>query len=101
MRRWSSPIPFSGPRQYEIPERPGVFVLLRSVKDPSTVLKIASARSLREAYLRTLNEPAGNWPVAPEGFLFFEAVTETEEATRLLAEYRRKRGERPMYNSGF
>jgi hypothetical protein len=101
MRRWSSPITLSGLSQFEVPERPGVFVLLRSVKDPSTVLKIASARSLREAFLRTLDEPLENWPVTPEGFLFFEAVTETEEASRLLAEYRRRRGERPMYNSGF
>jgi hypothetical protein len=101
MRRWSSPIPLTGLSQYEVPERPGVFVLLGSVEDPTTVLKIASARSLREAFLRTLDEPIGNWPVTPEGFLFFEAVTETEEATRFLAEYRRKRGHRPMYNSGF
>ncbi|WP_339737357.1 hypothetical protein [uncultured Maricaulis sp.] len=84
-----------------VPNRPGVYVLLRDETDPSSVLKISSSRSLREAFSHVRLEPEANWPVRPTAFLYFESLSESEEATRFLAEYRDRRGERPMYNSGF
>ncbi|WP_417485493.1 hypothetical protein [Maricaulis salignorans] len=84
-----------------VPNRPGVYVLLRSESDPSSVLKIASSRSLREAFSQVRLEPAANWPVRPAAFLYFESLSESEEATRFRAEYKQRRGEYPMYNSGF
>ncbi len=101
MRRWSSPLPFSAMNARRVPDRPGVYVLLRSESDPSSVLKIASSRSLRDAFKHVADEPIANWPVAPKAFLYFESLSESEEATRFRAEYKRRRGQRPMYNSGF
>ena len=101
MRQWSKPIPLARLRAREVPNRSGVYVLLRSPSDPSSVLKIGSSRSLREAYARMVEEPTTNWPVTPTGFLWFESLSESEEEIRFLAEFKRKRGEHPMYNSGF
>ncbi|WP_339749065.1 hypothetical protein [uncultured Maricaulis sp.] len=101
MRKWSTPLPFSAMNERRVPNRPGVYVLLRSESDPSSVLKIASSRSLREAFKHVAAEPVGNWPVAPKAFLYFESLSESEEAERFRAEYKRRRGEFPMYNSGF
>lgn len=84
-----------------IPDRPGVYVLLRSETDPSSVLKIASSRSLRQAFKQVADEPAANWPVRPTAFLYFESLSESQEAERFRTEYKRRRGEYPMYNSGF
>ncbi len=101
MRKWSSPLPFTAMSERRVPDRPGVYVLLRSETDPSSVLKIASSRSLRGAFSQIRLEPEANWPVRPAAFLYFESLSESEEATRFLAEYRDRRGTRPMYNSGF
>ncbi len=101
MRNWSAPLAFSAMNSRRVPDRPGVYVLLRSQTDVSSVLKIASSRSLREAFKHVAAEPAANWPVRPEGFLYFESLSEAEEAERFRAEYKRRRGEYPMYNSGF
>tara|TARA_R110000868_G_scaffold53249_8_gene167383 strand:+ start:6229 stop:6534 length:306 start_codon:yes stop_codon:yes gene_type:complete len=101
MRQWSKPIALARLRVREIPNRSGVYVLLRSENDPSSVLKIGSARSLRDVYTRVVAEPDANWPVRPAGFLYFESLSESEEEKRFLAEYKRKRGQHPMYNSGF
>ncbi len=101
MRKWSSPLPFTAMSERRVPNRPGVYVLLRSESDPSSVLKIASSRSLREAFSQVRLEPAANWPVRPAAFLYFESLSESEEATRFRAEYKQRRGEYPMYNSGF
>jgi|TARA_R110000744_G_scaffold220833_1_gene339664 hypothetical protein len=101
MRKWSSPLPFTAMSERRVPNRPGVYVLLRDETDPSSVLKISSSRSLREAFSHVRLEPEANWPVRPTAFLYFESLSESEEATRFLAEYRDRRGERPMYNSGF
>ena len=101
MRNWSTPLVFSAMNSRRVPDRPGVYVLLRAESDPSSVLKIASSRSLREAFKHVAAEPAANWPVRPQAFLYFESLSESEEANRFRAEYKRKRGEFPMYNSGF
>ena len=101
MRRWKGPIALSSLREFEIPEFSGVYVLLGSERDPSKVLKIGSARSLRDAFRRELEETDANRPVRPQAFTYFEAVKDDEEAERFLKDYRRHRGERPMYNSGF
>jgi len=101
MRQWSKPIALSRLREFEIPERSGVYVLLGSLEDPSEVLKIGSARSLRRAFIREMDEPSEFRPIEPVGFLYFESVKESQEETRFMEEFRRKRGERPMYNSGF
>jgi len=101
MRKWSKPVALSRLREFEIPERSGVYVLLGSLEDPSAVLKIGSARSLRRAFTREMEDPPEFRPIQPVGFLYFESVKESEEASRFMEEFRRKRGERPMYNSGF
>lgn len=101
MRKWSTPLPFTAMNERRVPNRPGVYVLLQSEHDPSSVLKIASSRSLREAFKQVAAEPPANWPVRPTAFLYFESLSESEEATRFRAEYKRKRGQLPMYNSGF
>tara|TARA_R110002073_G_scaffold69054_7_gene171358 strand:- start:4811 stop:5116 length:306 start_codon:yes stop_codon:yes gene_type:complete len=101
MRKWSLPLPFSAMNARRVPDRPGVYVLLRSEADPSSVLKIASSRSLREAFKHVAAEPPANWPVRPMAFLYFESLSESEEASRFRAEYKQRRGEFPMYNSGF
>ena len=101
MRNWSKPLSFSAANEQRVPNRPGVYVLLRTEIDPSSVLKIASSRSLREAFKQVADEPVANWPVRPQGFLYFESLSESEEAKRFLAEFKRRRGQQPMYNSGF
>lgn len=101
MRNWSKPLPFSAMNERRVPNRPGVYVLLRLEADPSSVLKIASSRSLRDAFKQVAAEPPANWPVRPAAFLYFESLSESEEAKRFLTEYKRKRGQQPMYNSGF
>ena len=101
MRNWSEPLPISALMVYRIPDRSGVYVLLQSERDLSAVLKIASSRSLRDTFRVLTLGSAEVWSVKPQAFLYFESISETAEAARFLAEFRRKRGRYPLYNSGF
>ncbi|WP_300555755.1 hypothetical protein [Maricaulis sp.] len=101
MRRWHKPIPLSSLLKARVPDTPGVFMLLAHEADLSSVLKIAPARSLRKAFERELEPADGYQPVLPEALMYFETVTETAEAERLLTAYRRKHGKNPALNSPF
>ncbi|WP_300531493.1 hypothetical protein [Maricaulis sp.] len=101
MRRWHKPIPLSSLLKARVPDTPGVYMLLGDESDLSSVLKIAPARSLRAAFERAL-EPADSYqPATPEALMFFETVSETAEAERLLGAYKRKHGQNPILNSPF
>tara|TARA_R110002072_G_scaffold272272_1_gene432406 strand:- start:416 stop:721 length:306 start_codon:yes stop_codon:yes gene_type:complete len=101
MRQWSAPIALSRFKDHEVPECSGVYVLLQSETDPACVLLIAPAKNLREAYTRELHETKENRPVPGKGFVYFRAAHAAQEADEFLGEYKNRRGERPLYNSGF
>ena len=101
MRQWSAPIALSRFKDHEVPECSGVYLLLKSETDPACVLLIAPAKNLRDAYIRELHEAKENRPVAGKGFVYFPAAHAAREAEEFLAEYKKRRRERPLYNSGF
>lgn len=101
MRRWHKPLALAAPHLYKVPDRPGVFVLLEDETRLNSVLKIASARSLRKAFEREL-EPSDEYRQShPQAMMFFETWSDVPEAERLLQEYRRRHGRNPVLNSPY
>jgi excinuclease UvrABC nuclease subunit len=101
MRRWYKPVPLSRLNIRSVPDVSGVYVLLRDENDISSVLKIGPARSLRRTFEREL-EPAGErLAETPTAMMFCEARADAEEADRLIAEYRRRHGKKPVLNSPY
>jgi len=101
MRRWHKPIPLTKLYSGHVPDTPGVFVLLEDETRLNSVLKIASARSLKRAFQREI-EPADDYrPATPEAIMFFETWSDVAEAERLLGEYRRRNGRNPVLNSPY
>lgn len=101
MRRWHKPIPLSSLYSGRVPDRPGVFVLLEDEANLASVLKISPARSLKQAFQRELEPPAGYQPAHPAAMMYFETWADAAEAERLLAEYKRRHGRHPALNSPY
>ena len=101
MRRWHKPIPLSKLYAGRVPDTPGVFVLLEDESNLASVLKIAPARSLSQAFTRELEPPAGYQPAYPRAMMFFETWSDAAEAERLLGEYKRRHGRHPTLNSPY
>ncbi|WP_297735196.1 hypothetical protein [uncultured Maricaulis sp.] len=99
MLRWYKPLPFSKLRVKDVPDLPGVYVLLRDPDDISSVLKIGPARSLRAMYERELAIPDKGRGLHPQAMMFAETWADAEEAQRLIVAYKRKHGRAPVMNS--
>ena len=101
MLRWYEPVPFSKLRVKDVPDLPGVYVLLRDPDDISSVLKIGPARSLRAMFERELAIPDKGRGLCPQAMLFAETWADAEEAQRLIVAYKRKHGRAPVVNSPY
>jgi hypothetical protein len=101
MLRWYKPVPFSKLRVKDVPDLPGVYVLLRDPDDISSVLKIGPARSLRAMFERELAIPDKGRGLCPQAMLFAETWADAEEAQRLIVAYKRKHGRAPVMNSPY
>lgn len=102
MRRWHKPIALSKLNSAHVPDNPGVFVLLEDEARLNSVLKIASARSLKAAFLRELDPAPEDYMTArAAAMMYFETWSDVAEAERLLNEYRRRNGRNPVLNSPY
>ena len=101
MLRWYKPIPLTALRVADVPDRPGVYVLLGDPDDISSALKIAPARSLRDMYKREQAGSSDPHGPQPRGVMFAETWADAEEAARLIAAYRRVHGRPPPLNSQY
>ena len=99
MLRWYKPVPLSKLRTKDVPDLPGVYVLLRDPGDLSSVLKIGPTRSLRAMFERELAIPDKGRGLHPAAMMFCETWSDAEEAQRLIFAYRRKHGRPPVMNS--
>ena len=98
MRHWHRPIPLTGIIEADLPDGPGVYVLLESESDPSSVMKIASAQSLLRAF--ELEFETHRETDSSPGFTFFETQDAASEAAAFLAEFETSRGFTPAMNAG-
>ena len=101
MRRWHKPMPLEIRLADEVPDTPGVCVLLRHAKDISSVLKIGPARSLRRMFQRECRTDYSSLPDRPGAMMWMESWSDAEEAARLVSEYRRRHGRVPPLNSPY
>lgn len=101
MRRWHRPIPLTPLFEKDVPDRPGVYVLLEDERQLASVVKIMPTRSLLRGFRREIGGQDPEEKVRPSALMYFETAYEAEEADRLLREYRRNNGRRPALNSPF
>ncbi|RKR00255.1 hypothetical protein [Maricaulis maris] len=101
MLRWYKPVHLSKLRVKDVPDLPGVYVLLRDPDDLSSVLKIGPARSLRAMFERELAIPDKGRGLHPKAMMFAETWADAEEAQRLIVAYKRKHGRPPVMNSPY
>ena len=101
MLRWYKPVPISSLRVPDVPDLPGVYVLLRDLNDISSVLKIGPARSLRAMFERELAVTDKGRGLHPQAMMFAETWADAEEAQRLIVAYKRKHGRPPPLNSPY
>lgn len=98
MRHWHRPIPLTGIIEADLPDGPGVYVLLERESDPSSVVKIAAAQSLLRAF--QLEFEAHRDTDGSRGFTFFETPDAASEAAGFLSEFETSRGFTPAMNAG-
>jgi len=101
MRRWHKPVPLQIKWADEVPDTPGVCVLLRRANDISSVLKIGPARSLRRMFQRECRTDYSSLADQPGAMMWMESWSDAEEASRLVGEYRRRHGRVPPLNSPY
>jgi len=101
MLRWYKPVHLSKLRVKDVPDLPGVYVLLRDPDDISSVLKIGPTRSLRAMFERELAIPDKGRGLHPSAMMFAETWADAEEAQRLIVAYKRKHGRPPPMNSQY
>lgn len=99
MRHWHRPIPLTGIIETDLPEGPGVYVLLETDNDPSGVMKIAAAQSVLNAYHLEFEARHSHGDNRPLGFTFYETSDAASEATTFLAEFEVSRGFTPVLNT--
>jgi hypothetical protein len=100
-RRWHKPVLLKPLRADQVPDVPGVHVLLADPARLNTVLKIGPSRSLRRVFERECALDYSREPVRPTAMMWFESWADAEEAQRLIAEYRRRNGRAPALNSPY
>ncbi|MHA6287192.1 hypothetical protein [Maricaulis sp. CAU 1757] len=101
MSRWYKPVPLTPRARDTVPDESGVYVLLENEADLTSVLKIGPTRSLRRMFEREAEGPAAERPAKPTAMMFWPTSSDAREASRLIVEYRRKRGRSPALNAAF